>query len=100
MVSDVNFTVCACGVSYKPYCVYCNSISRNIQDSYSLLQLLPKLLFPLFLHFLFWDPDNATPMSGASVEKAIDFLINPAIGVPRLYMISGLVRMAILPVKR
>ena len=63
-------------------------------------QLLPKLLFPLFLHFLFWDPDNADPMSAASVEKAIDFMINPAIGVPRLYMISGLVRVTMIVMHR
>ena len=57
-------------------------------------QLFPKLLFPLLLHLLLWDDADTTPMNEASVEKAIDFLINPAIGVPRLYMISGLVRVA------
>ena len=56
--------------------------------------MFPKLLFPLILHLLLWDDADTTPMNEASVEKAIDFLINPAIGVPRLYMISGLVRVA------
>ena len=64
---------------------------RN-QVALCVFQLFPKLLFPLLLNLLFWDPDDTTPENDASLEKAIDFVINPAIGVPRLYMISGLVR--------
>ena len=65
---------------------------RVIKVSLCVFQLFPKLLFPLLLSLLFWDPDDTTPENDASLEKAVDFLINPAIAVPRLYMISGVVR--------